>query len=143
MADKPADVRFYVDADTLGVARILSGLRSDVTYPGDQGGTVHKRTRPACLIASTATPDTEWIGHVAAQGWIVLTRDKAISRRPREAELVRRHEGRHIAITSKEPLNNWQILEIVMCQWRWIESMFEVPGPFIYGITRTAQTKVL
>ena len=31
-------VRFYIDADLLGVAKILAGVRSDVTYPGDPGG---------------------------------------------------------------------------------------------------------
>ena len=140
---KPAQVRFYVDADTLGLARILTSLRADVTFPGDPGGTKHGRTRPPCVITSTSTPDTEWIGSVADRGWLVLTRDKAISRRPREYELVRQHTARHIAITSTEKLNNWHILEIVMCQWRWIESMFDLPGPFIYSLTRTAQHKLL
>jgi hypothetical protein len=28
---KPANVRFYVDADVLGLAKVLVGLRSDVT----------------------------------------------------------------------------------------------------------------
>ena len=32
---KPATVRFYLDAAVLGLARVLGGLRSDVTYPGD------------------------------------------------------------------------------------------------------------
>lgn len=143
MPDRPADVRFYVDADTLGLARILTRLRSDVTYPGDPGGTMHRRTRPACPVVSTDTPDSEWIGVVAAQGWLVITRDKAIARRPREAALVQQHSGRHVAIASKQQLNNWQILEIVMCQWRWIESMLDIPGPFIYSVTRTTQSKVL
>jgi hypothetical protein len=40
---KPADVRFYCDADVLGLAKILAGLRPDVTYPGDPGGIVHRR----------------------------------------------------------------------------------------------------
>jgi hypothetical protein len=35
---KPAIVRFYVDADVLGLAKILVQVRSDVTYPGDPGG---------------------------------------------------------------------------------------------------------
>lgn len=38
---KPAEVRFYVDADLLGLARVLSDLRADVTYPGDPGAIVH------------------------------------------------------------------------------------------------------
>jgi hypothetical protein len=34
---KPATVRFYFDADVLGLAKTVA-LRSDVTYPGDTGG---------------------------------------------------------------------------------------------------------
>ena len=40
---KPAQVDFYVDADVLGLARVLARLRSDVTYPGDPGAEIHKR----------------------------------------------------------------------------------------------------
>lgn len=43
----PAVVRFYVDADVLGLAKVLVQLRNDVTYPGDPGGILHKRKRPA------------------------------------------------------------------------------------------------
>jgi len=32
---KPAAVRFYLDADVLGLAKVLVQLRNDVTYPGD------------------------------------------------------------------------------------------------------------
>jgi hypothetical protein len=34
---RPATVRFYFDADVLGVAKVVAALRSDVTYPGDRG----------------------------------------------------------------------------------------------------------
>lgn len=43
---KPADVRFYLDADVLGLAKLLVQVRNDVTYPGDPGGVVQKRERP-------------------------------------------------------------------------------------------------
>jgi hypothetical protein len=39
-AARPAQVNYYVDADVLGVARVLADIRRDVTYPGDPGGTV-------------------------------------------------------------------------------------------------------
>ena len=32
---RPAQVRIYLDADLLGLGKILAGLRNDVTYPGD------------------------------------------------------------------------------------------------------------
>ena len=31
---KPAVIRFYVDSDVLGLAKILVQIRADVTYPG-------------------------------------------------------------------------------------------------------------
>jgi hypothetical protein len=40
-----AAVRFYIDADLLGLAKILVQVRSDVTYPGDSGGELFKRHR--------------------------------------------------------------------------------------------------
>lgn len=30
---KPAEVRFYFDADILGLGKLISGLRPDCTYP--------------------------------------------------------------------------------------------------------------
>jgi hypothetical protein len=35
---RPARVYYYIDADLLGVAKVLVQLRGDVTYPGDPGG---------------------------------------------------------------------------------------------------------
>jgi hypothetical protein len=35
---RPARVRYYIDADLLGLAKILVQIRTDVTYPGDPGG---------------------------------------------------------------------------------------------------------
>jgi hypothetical protein len=37
---KPATVRFYFDADILGLAKVVAPLRYDATYPGDPGGVV-------------------------------------------------------------------------------------------------------
>jgi hypothetical protein len=35
MNPRAAQVRIYVDADLLGLGKILAGLRNDVTYPAD------------------------------------------------------------------------------------------------------------
>jgi hypothetical protein len=43
MTLRAAQVRIYVDADILGLGRILAGLRNDVTYPGDPGAVIRKR----------------------------------------------------------------------------------------------------
>jgi hypothetical protein len=44
-AAKPAAVRFYLDADILGLAKVLVTLRPDMTYPGDPGGVVRGCSR--------------------------------------------------------------------------------------------------
>ena len=138
---KPAKLRFYVDADTLGLAHMLTAVRSDVTYPGDPGGTLDGRERPPCDIAPS-TPDQDWIPIVAERGLVVITRDRRIAQRTAEKAAVRDAGGRHIAITSRETLRKFEILEIVICQWRKIEELATLPGPYIYGITRTSIRKL-
>lgn len=123
-------VRFYCDADTLGLAKVLASLRADVTYPGDPGGNVRGRERPACPIESTDVSDTAWIRVVTQHGWAIITRDRRIASRPDELETVRATSARAFAITSEERLTTWHMLEIVFSQWRKIEELAEVPGPF-------------
>jgi PIN like domain len=87
---KPAPVQFYLDADVLGLAKILVQVRGDVTYPGDPGGPVKGgRVRPACTIKDTATRDSVWIPETARQGWFIITRDPADSERRAEIDAVR------------------------------------------------------
>ena len=136
-------VRFYVDADCLGLARILAGLRDDVTYPGDPGGMIRKRRRPPCVITTPDTADSVWIPQVAALGWGIITRDMAIQRKPAELAAVNAHGAKMFAITTTEKLSTWHLLEIVTINWRRMESLLDDPGPFIYAITRTSARKVL
>jgi len=143
MADRPADVRFYIDADTLGLARILVQLRSDVTFPGDPGGTVKRRVRPPCPISRTDTKDVDWIGPVAEQGWVIISRDRSIARRSHERAAIEAAGAKLIAISSSEQLDNWGLLEIVLSQWRWIEARTEESGPFIFSLTRTGHQRLL
>ena len=58
---KPAEVRYYIDADILGLARVLAALRPDVTYPGDPGGVIHARQRPPCTVPTPHEKDTVWL----------------------------------------------------------------------------------
>jgi len=47
MSLRSAQVRIYVDADMLGLGKILASLRNDVTYPGDPGAVIHRRPKAA------------------------------------------------------------------------------------------------
>lgn len=60
-------VRICVDADMLGLGKILASLRDDVTYPGDPGAVIHRRQRPPCPVTSPDVLDTDWIPEMAGR----------------------------------------------------------------------------
>ena len=133
-------VRFYVDADLLGLAKVLCQARDDCfTYPGDSGG----RRRPACPIVTVQTPDREWIPRVASEGWIAITRDRRIKSRPDERAAVVSSRARHVTLVGRDALGVWGQLEIVMSRWRKLEELAELPGPWVYGIGRDSTNKML
>lgn len=135
-------VRFYVDADTLGLAHVMVRLRWDVTYPGDPGGRVKRHTRPACPITTTDVEDKDWIPVVASRGWTIISQDTKIEKRPAELAAVKANSTKLIALSSKEKLDVWRQLEILMCNWRAIERLSESEGPFIYVLTRTRSRRL-
>lgn len=134
-------IRFYVDADILGLAKILASLRADVTYPGDPGDVIHKERRKPCPILPGAK-DVDWIPTVCMNDWLIITRDSAIQRWPLEIAAVLDNGGRMVALSGRDAKTKWEQLEIVMSQWRAIEKLTALPGPFIYTATRTALNKV-
>jgi hypothetical protein len=139
---KSAEVRFYIDADILGLGKVLAGLRADVTYPGDDGAVIRKRRRPACPITTPRTDDPIWIPEVARRGWLVITRDSKIQQHRAEVAAVRDHRACMVALAGQEARNTWDQLEIIMTQWRRIEDLHGLPGPFIYTATRTTLNKL-
>jgi len=139
---KPATVRFYFDADVLGLAKIVVQMRSDATYPGDPGGVRYRRVRSPCPITTPATPDPQWIPLVAQAGWLIVTRDRQIQHRPAELNAVREHGARMVALAANDALGTWQQLEVLMCQWRAIETLLDRDGPFVCTASRTALSEV-
>lgn len=139
---KKADVRFYVDADLLGLAKVLTTVRVDVTFPGDPGGVLYRTLRAPCPIASPDVLDVDWLPVVAANNWLIITRDRHINDHRAEIAAVRKHGARLITLASDEAKTKFMQLEIVMCRWREIEQRAGEPGPFIYRATRTKMAPV-
>jgi hypothetical protein len=133
-----AEVRYYIDADVLGLAHVLTKLRSDVTYPGDPGGIVYKRQRGPCPVTTPAAKDLEWIPVIAQLGWLIITRDGNIQAHRSEIAAVRDHGARMIALNTEHARTAFEQLEIVMCRWRQIEALHGTPGPFIHIATRSS-----
>jgi PIN like domain len=117
---KPAEVRYYIDADLLGLAKVLAALRPDITFPGDSGAVLLKRERPRCPIASPQAKDPVWIPEVTRRGWLIVTRDRHVQDHRREIGAVLEHGARMIVLAGVEARTTWDQLEIVMCQWRGI-----------------------
>lgn len=139
---KAADVRFYVDAGILGLAKVLCAVRSDVTYPTFEGGKMFGRMRPPCPITATSVDDTVWIPEVARQGWLIITRDSAIQERRAEINAVRDSGARMVALVGKHAGSTWDQLDIVIRRWDRLEELLAQPGPFIYSISRSAWRSV-
>ncbi len=143
-------VRFYVDADTLGLAHVLVTIRGDVTYPGDPGGKFKRLVRPACPITRTRTPDHEWLPVVAQQGWLVITRDQNLRSKTVEKESILRYGAKVLTIVNArrrkgvEPpkLDVFRQLRILLTHWENVEGLLELPGPFIYDVSQTGIHKI-
>ena len=103
---RPAQVRLYIDADMLGLAKLLVQIRNDVTYPGDPGGVVHKRRRAACSI-TPATLDVDWLPQVATRGWLIVTRDRNIQDHRAEIGAVRDDSARMVTLHGPEARGTW------------------------------------
>jgi len=135
---RPAPVRFYVDADLLGLAKVLVQLGADVTYPGDPGGPVRGgRVRSPCPIKTTNTPDTVWIPEVAGQGWVIITRDRHIQEHRAEIDAVQSNGAKMVVLAGDEARDTFHQLETLMCQWRRIQFLCDEDGPLICTVTRT------
>lgn len=140
---KPVAPRFYFDADVLGLAKLVCQERVDCTYPGDPGGRIKKRLRPPCIITTPAAKDPVWIPAVAAQGWVIITRDKEIQGNRAEIDAVRDNGAKMVNLASQDAKNTWAQLEVLMSQWRAIEQLVDQPGPFIHIASRTGGPRIL
>jgi hypothetical protein len=134
---KPAVVRFYFDADVLGLAHVVAALRSDATFPGDPGAVIKRRERPASPIADPAIEDDIWIPRVASLGYLIITRDSRIQQHRAEIAAVKTNNARMVALSGDEARGTWQQLEVLMRNWRALEDLSRRPGPFIYTATRS------
>src|SRR5580704_10460557 len=142
MTPRAAQVRFYVDADMLGLGKILGSLRNDVTYPGDPGTVIHRRHRAPCPIANPDVLDTDWIPEVAARGWLIVTRDSMIIQNLNEIAAIRENNAKMVALNQRDAQTKWGQLEVFMTQWRRIEALITERGPFIQRVSRTAVTSI-
>lgn len=142
MAVKSAEVRFYFDADILGLAHAVCALRPDCTYPGDPGRKIKRQTRSECAIRSQDTKDRDWIPVVASLGWVAITRDRDIQSHLSLLQLVKEYQLRMVTLNGPEARGPWSQLEIVVPHWRRIEALADRAGPIVVAASRTSFREV-
>lgn len=94
---------YYLDADLLGTAKILLKLRSDVTYPDDEGGEgIDRKCRPKCPVR-VDTKDSDWLPLVSENNWIVITKDVHLMSKLDEVEAIKKNLSRVVIIRAIRP----------------------------------------
>ena len=114
---------------------VLGGLRADLTYPGDPGAEIHKRTRPKSPIAEGAM-DLDWLPVVGAEGWLALSRDKNIQESIAELSAVKEHGVKMVCLTGASSTSKWLQVECIMSYWHLIEPLTGREGPFVFKMSK-------
>lgn len=94
-------------------------------------------------IFAQDAPDTEWLAHVGAEGWVALTQDDAIRRRPNErAALLQARSAVFILTTAQLRAEvTGQILRTALPAIRAAVERFDVP--LIGTVNKAAETSLL
>lgn len=88
------------------------------------------------------TPDTQIIADAAQNGWVVVTRDKKIRRRPAELEAIRMARAKCVVFAQRAALNSWGLLHRVVCSWEDIERVVDdSDGPFILNVYKNGRLR--
>lgn len=105
---RAATVRFYLDEDVLGLAKVLGQIRLDVTYPTTRDTRRGAGSAAPCTLISRGDKDTEWIPRVAAEGWLIITRDSQIQAHRSHVLAMRESGARMVALSGKEARSTWE-----------------------------------
>lgn len=88
------------------------------------------------------TPDADWLPDVGVRGWIVLTKDRHIRRRPLELGAILASGARAFVLTAADLSGQEQAAIIVGALPR-VLRLCRQPGPFVATITRAGIVTIL
>jgi hypothetical protein len=83
--------------------------------------------------ASQGIADPTWIRDASQAGEVVITKDRAIAKRPLEAEAIYYSEARVLAIASAQITGPEQLKRLLHNASR-IERLSIQPGPWVFGV---------
>jgi hypothetical protein len=80
-------------------------------------------------------PDVEWIPVVAGRGWVILSKDKGIRRRPLELARVIESKARFFALAASKGLTGEQMAQVFIDNRARMERLArKQPPPFVAGV---------
>jgi hypothetical protein len=81
------------------------------------------------------TPDAVWIPDVARRGWILVTRDKRIRKRPLEVHALAHAKLSAFIFMQKRDPDRWGWVELVVRRWTEMKDRATTERrPFVVGI---------
>ena len=86
-------------------------------------------------LGAQAVEDTEWISLAAQRGWVVLTKDDRIRRRPAERQAIEDGKVRVFCLTNAGLAFAEQADYFISNRFRIIQASRR-PGPYVYGVYR-------
>lgn len=79
--------------------------------------------------------DTVWIAETARLGYVVITYDRGIKRKPQECALFREHGAAGFFLMGGHKASRWDQVEQLVRQWRHIKSTAKgTPRPFMLKV---------
>ncbi|MCH8877709.1 MAG: DUF5615 family PIN-like protein [Chloroflexi bacterium] len=86
-----------------------------------------------------ATPDALWLANIGQRGWILVTRDRAITRRPVERAALKKHKVGAFYLLGKD-MNTWdQVRQVIRCWHRILELGSKTKRPFAFKVSRAGR----
>ena len=103
------------------VARAICQIRDDV--------------RSGVDIYPIFTKDTTWLLEAGVNNWLVIARDKKITTRPAERQVIHDHAVGAFIIGQKKNPTRWDYLRIIVSNLEKMEALFQsTPRPFVFKI---------
>lgn len=125
--------RFFIDEDLLGLAKTWGAARNDCCWPGH-----------GCDVR-LGDKDNEWVPLVASLDMVAITRDRKLSTRPAEIELVLEHRLRMIRLTTgRRPRTVMELADRLDRHWRRIERFVadRSKGPWLLTVSESDVAEV-
>lgn len=128
---RPPDPVLFIDRDAWSRALGEALTAASIAFVAH-----HQRFAPAA-------PDDEWLAEVGAEGWLVLTRDQNIRRRPNELAAVRAAKL-CLFVLGQGNLSAAETARIVVDAWpRMLRAARGARRPAIFTLTRGGEVRKL